>query len=168
MSLPAVGENKRLLFGVWVLWPTKEWRPLVPSFSIDIVDPATCRYTPDLRVGCRRAVESVWLCSAAARRTERLIDQATKTRQANTDKPNKPRAAPTAMKIVPSGRFDFCLYGALAVDGTAGVGIVKPLGSGGRLGRPERPGRSALVLSLFLEPEELEVLVVSPGRLSVG
>lgn len=60
---------------------------------------------------------------AAARFTERFTDQATSARQARTESPITPRAAPTAMKTVPSGMLDFCMYGASAVGGTVTTGI---------------------------------------------
>jgi hypothetical protein len=41
--------------------------------------------------------------------------------------------APTAMKTVPSGRFETCRYGALAVGGTEGATILK---APARVGRP--------------------------------
>ena len=68
------------------------------------------------------------------------------------------------MKTVPSGKLDFCLYGALAVNGTAGVGIGTSPGNGGRLGRE---GRAALVLPPLFGLE-LVILVVNPGRFAVG
>ena len=40
--------------------------------------------------------------------------------------PRKPRAAPTAMKTVPSGRFDFCMKGAADVSGTIKGGTPTP------------------------------------------
>jgi hypothetical protein len=48
--------------------------------------------------------------------------QATAPRQARMTRPKRPRTAPTAMKTVPSGRLDLCMYGAFAVGGTEGVG----------------------------------------------
>lgn len=98
----------------------------------------------------------------AARRTERLIDHATMPRQASTDSPMKPKAAPTAMKTVPSGTFDFCMYGALVVGGTVATGIsyVKlEVGNGGREFSVEvvevvNAGRESVVL----------VFVVNGGR----
>lgn len=38
--------------------------------------------------------------------------------------PNAPRIAPTAMKTVPSGRFDVCIKGAFWVGGTVAAGYV--------------------------------------------
>lgn len=61
-------------------------------------------------------------CINAARRTDRLTDHATSPRHASTESPIKPRAAPTAMNTVPSGVFDFCMYGASAVGGTVTTG----------------------------------------------
>lgn len=59
----------------------------------------------------------------AARRTERLTDHATSARHARTVRPMRPRAPPTAMKTVPSGMLDVCMYGAFAVGGTVTTGI---------------------------------------------
>lgn len=58
----------------------------------------------------------------AAFRTERLTDHATIPRQARTARPRKPSTAPTAMKSVPSGVFDVCMYGASASGGTVTTG----------------------------------------------
>lgn len=63
----------------------------------------------------RRLFSEEW--ARAARRTERFTDHATIPRQARTARPIKPRIAPTAMKTVPSGVFDVCIYGAFAVGG---------------------------------------------------
>lgn len=51
------------------------------------------------------------------------MDHATIARQIRTDNPMSPSAAPTAMKTVPSGRLDCCMYGALEVGGTVAVGM---------------------------------------------
>ena len=51
------------------------------------------------------------------------MDQATIARHIRTDNPMSPSAAPTAMKTVPSGRLDCCMYGALEVGGTVAVGM---------------------------------------------
>ena len=61
-----------------------------------------------------------WLI--AALRTERRSDQATRPRQARMMSAMKAIPAPTQMKTVPSGRFDFCMKGAPAVGGTVGGG----------------------------------------------
>lgn len=45
-------------------------------------------------------------------------------RQRRSANPSAPRIAPTAMKTVPSGRFDCCMKGALFVGGTLGGGYV--------------------------------------------
>lgn len=58
----------------------------------------------------------------AARRTERFTDHATMPRQARTANPMNPRIAPTAMKTVPSGVFDVCMYGAFAIGGMVTMG----------------------------------------------
>lgn len=65
-------------------------------------------------------MDSDW--AIAARRTERFTDHATMPRQASTARPIRPRAAPTAMKTVPSGVFVVCMYGAFAVGGTVTMG----------------------------------------------
>ena len=57
-------------------------------------------------------------CAMAARRTERFTDHATIPRHARTASPMNPRIAPTAIKTVPSGVFEVCMYGAPAVGGT--------------------------------------------------
>lgn len=51
------------------------------------------------------------------------MDHATIARHIRTDSPMSPRAPPTAMKTVPSGRLDCCMYGALEVGGTVAVGM---------------------------------------------
>lgn len=51
------------------------------------------------------------------------MDHATIARHIRTDNPINPSAAPTAMKTVPSGRLDCCMYGALEVGGTVAVGM---------------------------------------------
>lgn len=56
-------------------------------------------------------------CFIAARRTERFTDHATIARQASRVRPMRPRAAPTAIKTVPSGALLSCIYGAFAVGG---------------------------------------------------
>lgn len=58
----------------------------------------------------------------AARRTERFTDHATMPRQARTASPMNPSIAPTAMKTVPSGVLDVCMYGAFAMGGTVTMG----------------------------------------------
>lgn len=58
----------------------------------------------------------------AARRTERFTDHATMPRQARTANPMNPSMAPTAMKTVPSGVLDVCMYGAFAIGGTVTMG----------------------------------------------
>lgn len=73
-----------------------------------------------LRLPRRRRLDSAD-CAKAARRTERFTDHATMPRQARTDSPIKPRIAPTAIKTVPSGVFDVCMYGAPALGGTVTI-----------------------------------------------
>lgn len=58
----------------------------------------------------------------AAFRTDRFTDHATIPRQARSARPTKPRTAPTAMKTVPSGVSDVCMYGASASGGTVTTG----------------------------------------------
>lgn len=53
---------------------------------------------------------------------ERRSDHATIARQAMAKRAKNPRAEPTAMNTVPSGKFDFCINGELAVGGTVGAG----------------------------------------------
>jgi hypothetical protein len=48
--------------------------------------------------------------------------QATKIRHARIIRAVNVIAAPTMMKTVSCGRFDFCRYGAFAVGGTVGGG----------------------------------------------
>lgn len=45
-------------------------------------------------------------------------------RQSKMAAPNAPRIAPTAMKTVPSGAVDLCIYGASEVGGTVAAGYV--------------------------------------------
>ncbi len=52
------------------------------------------------------------------------------------DMPKKPRATPTQMKTVPSGRFDLCMNGALLVSGMIRGGAPTPA----RVGAFESPG----------------------------
>lgn len=56
-------------------------------------------------------------CFMAAFLTERFTDHATIARQASRVRPITPRAAPTAIKTVPSGALLCCIYGALAIGG---------------------------------------------------
>jgi len=51
----------------------------------------------------------------AALFTERLTLHATMALQRRTHAPRNANVAPTAMKKVPSGKFDFCMKGASAV-----------------------------------------------------
>lgn len=48
-------------------------------------------------------------CINAARRTDRLTDQATSPRHARMASPTNPKTAPTAINTVPSGVSDFCM-----------------------------------------------------------
>lgn len=45
-------------------------------------------------------------------------------RQSKIARPNAPRIAPTAIKTVPSGAVDLCMYGASEVGGTVAAGYV--------------------------------------------
>lgn len=92
-------------------------------------------------------------CAVAARLTDRWRDQAAKPRQARMHMPRKPRAAPTAMKTVPSGTVDFCINGALAVFGMMAVGIPTPA----IVGTPLRPP-AKLPVGLGEPPVKSEVL----------
>lgn len=75
----------------------------------------------------------------------------------------KPRAAPTQMKTVPSGRLDFCMKGAAAVSGTPMVGMPAPA----IVGRPVRwkTEREPVVLEiggpLVTEKDSMEALELS-------
>jgi len=53
------------------------------------------------------------------------------------DMPKNPRATPTQIKTVPSGRFDLCMNGALLVSGIIRGGAPTPA----RVGAFESPGR---------------------------
>lgn len=102
-------------------------RVYCPSFSRDMFEPCPIPvYTPfpapvvegpwDAPGARRNVLLSPWaLAASAERRTFRLILHAAKPRQRRTVPARKPSAAPTAMNTVPSGRVDFCMYGALAV-----------------------------------------------------
>lgn len=70
----------------------------------------------------------------AARLTLRCSAHATRARQIRTAAPKAPRAAPTQMNTVPSGRLDFCINGAAWVSGTPTLGIPTPA----MVGRPVR------------------------------
>ena len=69
----------------------------------------------------RRMVE-VLESSRRIRWTDRRSDQATMARQTIATRAKKPRAEPTAIKTVPSGRLECCMKGAFAVGGTLGAG----------------------------------------------
>ena len=94
-------------------------RVAAPSFSSETSPAGAAVYTVVPRFlrlpRMRRLFSEEW--ARAARRTERFTDHATIPRQASTARPIKPRMAPTAMKTVPSGVFDVCMYGAFAVGG---------------------------------------------------
>ena len=90
----------------------------------------------------------------AARLTERLILHATKPRQSSTQAPRKAKQAPTAMKTVPSGSFDFCINGASAVKGMTSVGMPAP----SMVGRPVRWKALPEVVAV---PEEAAVVEAS-------
>lgn len=85
------------------------------------------------------------------------MDQATSARHRNTIRPKTPRAAPTAMKMVPSGTLETWRYGAPAAGGTCGVGM---LNSGGRL-----RGGSSLIDGRLGLPAVVGASVVRGGRL---
>ena len=60
--------------------------------------------------------------------------------------PMNPRAAPTQMKTVPSGKFDFCIKGAPAVGGTVGAGYL----SSSSLGKPDKAAGSVVFAAAFV------------------
>lgn len=75
----------------------------------------------------------------------------------------KPRTAPTAMKTVPSGMEDFCIKGALAVNGMKSSGTPAPA----MVGRPV--SWNTLVtpfapVEVVFEP----VAVLAAGKLAVA
>lgn len=110
------------------------------------------------------ALESTVFACSAARLTDRCSDQATIILQAKTENSKNPSAAPTAMKKVPSGIFDFCIKGALAVGGTVGLGYsieVLSLGFGGRVAPDESVSPGSGISDVL-------VLVVNAGGFSVG
>lgn len=100
--------------------------PLAARWSRLNVEPGTgLKYGPvDLLLFALGSPTREYLddCAIAALLTDRCSDQATRPRQARTNTPIKPRAAPTHMNTVPSGREDFCIKGASAVGGTVGAG----------------------------------------------
>jgi hypothetical protein len=69
----------------------------------------------------------------------------------------KPRAAPTQMKTVPSGRVDFCMNGALDVSGTIMVGTPTP----SMLGAPVMENLDTVpAAAVSADVDEEEVVVV--------
>lgn len=139
---------------------------------MDMDAPGVCWYTPDFLVfGCSRAVASELFPLFAARRTDRLIDQATRIRQSTTAKPKRPKAAPTAINMVPSGKSDCFRYGAPSFGGICGVGIEKAPVSVGRVGIGLLSLDELVVVvdaEVEVEVELLEESVVSPGRFCGG
>lgn len=121
---PAVGEkNSPLLeLGTRRLGLTLA-RVAVPSFSSETSPAGAVVYTVHrfFRLLRRSRFESEE-CAMAARRTERFTDHATIPRHARTASPISPSIAPTAMKTVPSGMFDVCMYGAFSMGGTVTMG----------------------------------------------
>lgn len=98
-------------------------RVAAPSFSSETSPAGAVVYTVDRfpRLLRRSRFESEE-CAMAARRTERFTDHATIPRHARTASPISPSIAPTAMKTVPSGMFDVCMYGAFSMGGTVTMG----------------------------------------------
>lgn len=98
-------------------------RVAAPNFSNETSPAGAAEYTVDrfFRLPRRRRFDSEE-CAMAARRTERFTDHATIPRQARTANPMNPSIAPTAMKTVPSGVLDVCMYGAFAMGGTVTMG----------------------------------------------
>lgn len=125
-GVPALLEEAKGLVGFEVLMGAAE------SLSSDMLELApTTLYNPRFLPGTAdMALMSARFCCIAARFTERCRDQATRPRHRRTAAPRAPRAAPTQMKTVPSGRFDFCMYGAAWVSGTPTDGIPTPANEG--------------------------------------
>lgn len=98
-------------------------RVAAPNFSSETSSAGAVVYTVGrfFRLPRRSRFDSEE-CAMAARRTERFTDHATMPRQARTASPMNPSIAPTAMKTVPSGVFDVCMYGAFAMGGTVTMG----------------------------------------------
>ena len=98
--------------------------PLCPRAEREIVE-SRSEYLYNGAAGVRnRAFVSDMFWTIAARLTERCNDQAIRPRQRRTDMARKPNMAPTAINTDPSGRFEVCMYGALAVGGTEGATIL--------------------------------------------
>jgi len=117
--------------------------------------------------------ESITPGAVVARFTERCSDQATRPRQAKRTRAHSASAAPTAIKTVPSGRFDGCMNGAPFVGGGVMTGIVYPLSSEALGSGTSETGRSVFSLGLLLVGviattsgvEVVFVAVVALGRL---
>lgn len=98
------------------------------------------------------------------------MDHATIARHARTDNPMNPSPAPTAMKTVPSGKLDCCIYGALEVGGTVAAGIsVRELVVDDNDGRPV-PVEVVAVSVPVVVADDVDVadVVVSVAVLSRG
>jgi hypothetical protein len=122
--------------------------------------PPTTLYMPFFLPGV--AIIALWsarFCAMAARWTERCSDHATMPRQINTAAKNAPNAAPTHMKTVPSGRFDFCMNGAFEVSGTTISGVPTPA----NVGRSEGCETVESAVLLALDASVLEGASVVDG-----
>lgn len=161
---PAVGEKKREDSGLCGPLPAAAAEgftdlPTGAPFkrSRDMVEFApTTLYMPRLPVGMAAMVLiSVMFCVMAARLTERCSDHATRARHTSRAAPKKARTAPTQMKTVPSGRFDFCIKGAPAVFGTCWTGTPTPasVGAPARLKTLVEPVWATVVVAEVLVSE---------------
>ena len=100
--------------------------------SSDMVEfPPTTLYMPRFLPGVASMVFwSARFCACAARWTDLCSDHATMPRQIKTANIIAPKAAPTHMNTVPSGRLDFCMNGAMEVSGTTMSGTPTPANVG--------------------------------------
>lgn len=98
-------------------------RVAAPSFSSETSPAGAVVYTVVrfLRLLRKSRFESEE-CAMAARLTERFTDHAIIPRHARTASPISPSIAPTAMKTVPSGVLEVCMYGAFSTGGTVTMG----------------------------------------------
>ena len=93
-----------------------------------------------------------------------MRDHATRARQTIIVRPQKPRAAPTTMKTVPSGSEECLMNGAFCVGGTVGSGYW-PARVGRSFGRPDADEPPVIVRSPVMVGTEAVVvaeLVVDP------
>lgn len=90
--------------------------------------------------------------------TERCSDQATRPRHASTISAHSARAAPTAMKTVPSGKLYGFMNGAFFAEGGVTIGV--EYGGPPETGASGDEGAAVSVGAAFLE------LLERPGRLA--